>query len=303
MYQDPRVPLIGALALNLVGIMPAAVPTGQQVFRSQARVVPVYAVVRAASGQLVTGLTKDDFRVLDDGEATEIVAFAVVTEPVSVAIMMDASASGQPSGSTGAAFLRRAIVGFVSALDAGDRASLGTFGTEVAVGGRFSNDLDEFNRVLEEEFWTGLGVGSPIWQAAGEAAATLGRRSGRRVVLLYTDGSDSGFLPNWRGGRASVERQLLGVDAMVYVIRPRWSQRRTGGLPADLIDLIQSTGGGHLDVMAGADLEAVLAGVADELRHQYLIGFTPRTLDRGEHTVELRTVKPGLTVTAPPEAS
>ena len=62
--------------------------------------------------------------------------------------------------------------------------------------------------------------------------------------------------------------------------------------------LADETGGGHFEVKKGATLASTFARVADELRHQYALGFTPVALDGQTHTIEVRLAKTGLTARA-----
>jgi hypothetical protein len=68
-------------------------------------------------------------------------------------------------------------------------------------------------------------------------------------------------------------------------------------LQAELVSLTDETGGGHFTVSATQDLGAVFQRVAEELRHQYVLGFTPAVLDGREHRLEVRA-GPGTTVRA-----
>ena len=66
------------------------------------------------------------------------------------------------------------------------------------------------------------------------------------------------------------------------------------GLPK----LAAATGGGYFELTSTADLAATFARVADELHHQYALGFTPVTLDGKMHTLDLRLAGTGMTARA-----
>jgi VWFA-related protein len=66
------------------------------------------------------------------------------------------------------------------------------------------------------------------------------------------------------------------------------------GLPK----IAAATGGGYFELTSTADLASTFTRVADELHHQYALGFTPTKLDGKMHTLELRVAQPGLTVRA-----
>jgi hypothetical protein len=55
------------------------------------------------------------------------------------------------------------------------------------------------------------------------------------------------------------------------------------------------TGGGYFELTSTSDLASTFAKVADELHHQYALGFTPPSLDGRMHTLEVRIAGAGLT--------
>ena len=172
--------------------------------------------------------------------------------------------------------------------------SLGSFGLEIAVGATLTRDRSEIARVLEEEMWKG--GGTPLWEAIRAAMTSVSSETGRRVVLVVTDGRDSGGLPGFEGGRSDAERQLIEQDGMVYAVlfENNRDHEQSGGMTS----LAEATGGGHVMVPQGADPAPAMARIAEELRHQYLIGFTPRALDGQIHQLEVRVTGPGLKATA-----
>ena len=254
----------------------AAVP--QVLFRAGVQTVAVYATVRDRDHHLVTARTKAAVQVFDAGKRTEITVFSSEPQPLSVAIMLDMS--GSMTGTYDE--LRRSVLAFVDALRPEDRARIGTFGTEIAVGANLTNDRAELLRVLKEEIWAG--GGSPGWQAISEAMTSISTEPGRRVVLTLTDGAFPGMgLGGWTGDRRTIEAQAAKQDAALYAIGFEGYQ-----LTREIIGATDSTGGGHFEVQSGSDLTATFVRVADELRHQYLIGFSPAVSDGKTHKVEVR---------------
>lgn len=285
--------LCGAIVLSASLSGRAQQPT----FRSDVRTVAIYATVQDGTGRLVPDLPRDAFQVFEDGVLREISQFSSDPPPLNVAIMLDTSLSvaGDP-GIVSANRLRHqgrhAVLAFMDALRPVDRASVGTFGAEIAVGANLTNDRNEIRRVLDEEVWGG--GGTPLWQALLAAMRVLEAEPGRRVVLVFTDGADTGTLPGLPGGRSNVQRYALRTESMVYVIgltvRPE--------LRDEIRDVAEASGGGYFILPADADLRDTFVRVAEELRHQYLIGFVPVAANGLEHRVEIRTTQPGLRVRA-----
>ena len=71
----------------------------------------------------------------------------------------------------------------------------------------------------------------------------------------------------------------------------RWDDR---GLSEEIIELTRETGGGRFELTPDEDLDDTFVRVADELRHQYLIGFSPLLLDGKEHELQVRLMREGL---------
>jgi hypothetical protein len=138
--------------------------------------------------------------------------------------------------------------------------------------------------VLDEEMWKG--GGTPLWQALRAAAGSLAGESGRRVVLVVTDGRDTGGLPGFEGGRSGAERQALAEETMVYAVL--FENNRDHEIDGGLVKLTEIVGGGHLVVPLRSDAPSVMARLAEELRHQYLLGFVPVSLDGQVHRLEVR---------------
>jgi VWFA-related protein len=283
--------LLVAVGLASSGLTSRQAPAAsQQTFRSRVNTVAVHATVKGSDGRFVPDLERDAFEILDDGRPTDIVLFSNDPQPIRVAIMLDMS-----QGSSWGRFdLRAAILAFVDGLQPTDRVSLGSFGLEIAVGANLTNETAEIARVFDEELWKG--GGTPLWEAIRAAVGALAAEPGRRVVLVQTDGRDSGGLPGFHGGRSGAERQALTNDAMVYAVL--FENNRDHEIDGDLVSLTEAVGGGHLVVRIGSDERAAMASLAEELRHQYLIGFVPAALDGKVHRVEVRMKDRRLKATA-----
>jgi Ca-activated chloride channel family protein len=273
-----RAALPAALALTAALAADAA---GVQ-FRSSVRTVAVYATVTDREGRLVPDLTRDAFTVFDNGTPVEITTFSSEIQPITVAVLLDMS------GSMTSRFMRvrEATVHFIDALLPHDRATIGTFGYEIAVSPLLTGDKDILKRVVHEEVWPG--GGTPLWNAMDAGMSALAGETGRRVILVLTDGADTGSLPGHKAGAGAVTRRARDEGFMVYAIGMEGVGLR------GMSDLADETGGGRFELEGEADLSATFARVAEELRRQYMIGFTPASLDGREHRLEVRVAGDGL---------
>jgi Ca-activated chloride channel family protein len=314
--------LIAAMCLLVVplaaGIVPGRQPALQQhpTFRTGVRTVAIYATVSDAEGRLVPDLDRGAFRIIDDGRPAEITVFSNEAQPITVAILLDMSNSMIAR----VIRVRDSTDRLVDAMIAGDRARIGTFGSEVALSPLLTGDKGTLKRVLREELWPG--GPTPLWRALLAGMTSLEAEAGRRVVLVLTDGNDADISSSPPTAK-DVKRRAVSGEFMVYAIgmeRPTGgaggpattSGVQTGmvpksgaggatslgwmfpgGLSREMVDVVEETGGGHFELQSGADLGDTFVRVAEELRHQYLLGFSPASLDGKTHKLEVQVTRAG----------
>ena len=307
-------PTSRACVLALLFLAPTLSGQQRPVFRSTVRTVSIYATVNDREGRLVPDLDRSDFRILDDGRPVDITVFSNEMQPITVAIMLDMSGS-----MVGRVIrVRDSTARFIDAIAPGDRARIGTFGSEVAISPVLTDDKDILRRVLHEELWPG--GGTPLWRALLAAMTSLQAESGRRVVLALTDGNDSDAFGS-HPSDSDVKRRAVRDEFMVYAIG---MERTTGGgaqsgvttvtssgriattslggssggLSSDIIDVVEETGGGHFELKSDADLGDTFARVAEELRHQYALAFSSAYSDGKAHTLQVQVKRPDCKVRA-----
>lgn len=276
----------------LLGVLASAAPQDQPVFRSSVRTVPIYATVLDSGGRLVPDLTRDDFQVFDNGKPADVALFSNESQPFTAVVMLDTSASMTAN----LKLLNRAAEQFLLRLLPVDRAQVGAFNDKIQLSGAFTNDRDELIHDLDELYF---GNPTRLNDAIGASLDALQGIDGRRVVLVFTDGEDTSS----RTGFKTVMERARDEEVMVYsigleseyfngvrVVRSRPSR--------DLKKISEETGGGYFELQQTADLAPTFQRVAQELRSQYLIGFTPVALDGKVHKLELKVTKPGMSVRA-----
>ena len=257
------------------------------VFRSGVQTVVLHATVRGEDGRLVPDLDRDAFEVRDEGREVAITAFSNDPQPITLALLLDMS------GSMVRHFLRvRAATNhLVDALHEDDRARVGTFGAEVTLSPWLTGDKQILHRILKEELWPG--GGTPLWNAVYGAMQSLEHEKGRRVILVLTDGVGGVGLPGLKGSLGETRDKAEEEGFMLYAIGIEGSPLDTA-----VTSLADRTGGGYFRLDAGADLSATFLRVVEELRHQYVLGFTPPKFDGRMHDVDVRITRPGTAVRA-----
>jgi hypothetical protein len=137
--------------------------------------------------------------------------------------------------------------------------------------------------------------GAPLWLALDRAITALGPETNRRVIVVYTDGrnEDLGQFRALKVTESSLRARLEAQGTMLYAIG---FEGRS--LTTNLRTLARRSGGRATELKRTDALGTALAGVADELHHQYLLGFTPAVFDGKPHTLEVRVTRPELVVRA-----
>ena len=277
-----------------VCLVPGSVVRAQQPFRTGTRLVAIYATVIDSTGKLVTELPKDAFTVYDNGKAQPLAVFANDPQPITMTTMLDTS--GSMTQNIG--MLRTATMALVSYLKPDDRVRLGTFGGKITLSPDFTNDGNALARFVWERLRPG--GGTPLWDAVDIAMDSLEEKTGRRVVLVFTDGRDSQSRRSLKDDMRRAEQQ----EFMIYAIGC-WGTEgggRPGGAPKleppdeGLREIAEQTGGGYTELRWTDDLNASFQRVAEELHSQYLLGFVPEKTDGKIHKLEVKLNRPGLTV-------
>ena len=254
--------------------------------------------VRDERGQLVTNLLRKDFRVFEDGQEQTLSDLSLRQVPVDVVLMVDASSSVADNLDD----FRRAAEGFATHLADDDRISLIQFDDRVLLLQDWTKSIAQLRRALRR---ISPGMFTRFHDAMLLASRDQApRNSARHAIIVLTDGIDSG-----RGATFEAAlRAALQSQTTIYVIsnteierakkQHELTQLLTGtsasikfndlqiqdlrmGLEAlqaserNLEQLTGATGGRLYRPEAFSDLESVYREVADELRHQYALYYSP----------------------------
>jgi Ca-activated chloride channel family protein len=254
-------------------------------FTSGVAFVEVYATVTDVRNEPITDLSVDDFTVEENGEPQAIGAFAAGEFPLAVAVAVDHSFSIPGN------LLRAAVTAartFIEALKPGDRVMTIGIGSEIEVLAPLSDDRVAAAASLSRI--TSWGT-TPLYDATLAAIGSIQPASGRRALILISDGSD-------RYSRTT-DRELIGEarrrDVMVYPVATGRAR------PAVFVELAALTGGRSFHIEDPRELPARLATIARELRFQYLLGYAP-VRDAGDRpgwrSIRVTVKRPGARVRA-----
>lgn len=270
---SPRVPLVLLAAAALA--TPAAAQDGakQPVFSSGTGVVNVTLTVRDAQGRLVSDLRQEDFVIAEDGRPQAVQIFARAVEPghndtlaLDLGLLLDTSESMLKM----LKLSQEAAVRFLQSIPRAHDLITIFFDEDI----RLSRYDSENQQGLIERIETIKGGG---WTALYDAIALYLTRvedaSGRKVLVLFTDGEDS--------------RSAIPLGDLIQTIRSSavtiYPIGFMGGFPSGSTRLLQSraflqqiadmTGGQLFTPSTSKDLGVIYQKILDELSAQYVIGF------------------------------
>ena len=242
-------------ALTVAGLSAA----GFAQFASGVNVVEVYATVTDAAGAPVTGLTQADFIVRENGDAQQVSTFAAGEFPLSVAIAIDRSFS---MGGERLALAKSAARAFLGELRPDDQSMLIAVGSQVEIVAPLSTDRPAQYAIVSELDAFGT---TGLYDSIVTALEAIQRAAGRRALVLLSDGADR-YSTASAGDAVEHARRS---DVLVYPIALGRAR------PPVFAELASLTGGRSFYLREPKALTETLRGIARELRHQYLLGYSP----------------------------
>lgn len=293
---------------------PAPKPDAQAppTIRVEVEVVNVFATVKDKKGKLVNTLGKNDFEVYEDGQRQELRYFARESDlPLTLGLLVDTSIS---QGALVPAEREAAEVFFRRVLGKKDMAFLISFDTDADLLQDFTANLTLLSRSLGRLRVNATGSPTPmargpfpvtprgtllydaVYLAAEEKLRT---EVGRKAIVVITDGQDQGS----KMKLAEAVEAAQKADAIVYGVL-FYDPAFYGGFAYSgegaLQKMSEETGGRLVRVKRSQDLGAAFEEIAEELRSQYTLGYSParsRALG-GFRRLRVKTVQNNLKVQA-----
>lgn len=243
-------------------------------------VVQVTATVTSGRGKFVRGLTRDKFTVYEDGVRQTLTSFAAEDAPLEIVVAVDFSGSMKDAMPT----VKEALKKFLRSLRPADRVTLLGFNDSVFTLAPATADLAARLRAVDRlRPWGGTALYDVIVRAVGE----LGKQSGRRAMVVFTDGEDL----HSKAPLASTERLLESSDALVYAI----GQGRAPSVLElkKILERLAEKSGGRAFFEDLESLDRVFHDIIADLSNQYLLGYVPKDSARDHRWRELKVEVPG----------
>jgi Ca-activated chloride channel homolog len=280
----------------IVGLFVLAVPIRAQRIKVTTQTVPLYVTVTDPQKRLVPDLAQEDFEIFDDQKLQTLTNFDNEPTPITAVVMLDTSGSM----TLALDFVKDGAEQFLIRMLPEDRAKVGAFNDKIEFhpesGTPFSENRDQLVRSLKD---LDFGYPTRLYDAVDRSIEELKNATGRKVVLVFTDGEDTAS----KLGAGEVLERARREETMVYSIGLEneyfnGQQRVRTNPDRGLRKLSEETGGGFFILKKKDELGPTFTRVAQELHSQYIMGFTPQSLDGKIHKLEVKVKKPGMTARA-----
>jgi VWFA-related protein len=302
----------------------ASSPERSDVVRVETDLVTVPVRLLTRSGKAVSGVTKNEFKIFENGVEQDVAYFSDENQPFTVALLLDMSYSSVFKLKQ----IQAAATAFVRQLRENDRVTVIAFDERVNVLCKPTND----RRILQLAIdGARIGSGTSLYKALDDVfTETFKQTPGRKAIVLLSDGVDTS---SEEVTSADVARRLDAQDVIIYPIQyntftdvqksrrqdaevrydeddrpyaveapPGKGQRESDYAMASVFlnGIAESSGGRVLRVSSTTDLDKALAAIADELRKIYSLGYYPREERKPgvKYHVKVRVYRPDLIVRA-----
>jgi len=314
----------------------SATAADDEIIKVETQLVSVPIRVMDKKGRFVEGLTREDFKVYEDGVEQQIALFANENEPFTVALVLDMSYSTTFK----IAEIQSAAIAFIDQLRPQDKVMVISFDQDVHMLCEATSDRASIYRAIKR---TRISTGTSLYEAVD---LTINDRMrsirGRKAIILFTDGVDT---TSRRVHDRNNLDDAMELDSLIYTIRydtfadvqamkngsvigkptirsplppvggdPSGFPVPSSGSPGNrgttaeeyrraeeyLEALAARTGGRRYDATTLGNLAAAYSKIASELREFYSIGYYPANerVAGKRAIVKVKTNRPGTVVRA-----
>src|SRR5580704_17398299 len=268
-------------AVSILPRLRPVVSTGQTILpkadiRVDTALVLVPAQVTNVFGTPITDLHKQDFNVFEDGVEQPITNFSFEDAPLSLGLLYDISGSMRNKIKKSA----EAAAAFFKTSNPDDEFFLVEFSDRPKLTVPFTSDPDEvYQRIAHAKPFGRTSLLDAIQMAMGEMKHA---QNTRKALVIVSDGGDN----RSRHSEREIKNAILESDLQVYAMGifdpddgPKHSLEEQNG-PQLLKDLADESGGREFPVIDLNDLPSISARIGNQLRNQYLLGYTPINSER-----------------------
>ncbi|MEZ5365550.1 MAG: VWA domain-containing protein [Bryobacterales bacterium] len=259
-------------------------PNRASLIQTDVEMVLINVTVTDPMGRMVTGLTKEHFKVEEDKSEQEILQFGSEDTPLSLAIVFDASGSMGEKMSKA----REAVAQFGKTANPQDEFFLVEFNNSPDLVTDFTTSIEDIqNRLTFTQSKGRTALLDAIYLALNKMKEA---RNTQKALLVISDGGDNSS----RYTEREIKNLVRESDVQIYAIgifEPYGSRGRTPeelSGPGLLTEIAEATGGRQFPVENLNELPDVAEKIGIELRNQYVLGYRPTN---DQHDGKWRRVK------------
>ncbi len=285
------------LAVGILTVAALSSIAAQQTFRTGVDLVHFAVVVTDKHGAPITGLTPDDFELVEEGKRQTISYFAEGDPsagaklgealPLHLGLALDTSGSMEQDIHE----VRTAVVKFLNANEAAADVTFVDFDTEVRIS-RYA--ATEYQRLIERirmrkpEGWTAF------YDAIGVYLHGAASQTGQKILLVYTDGGDTRSTLTYHELLDLLKASDVTMYAIGYLEHYTTSARNEQRVQLQRMAL--ATGGQAFFPVSLKDLDKVYDGIQREIAARYSLGYvsSDARTDGAWRRVEVRLKRPDL---------
>ena len=235
--------------------------------RTDAILVPV---IVTDHGRFVGGLRRQDFEILEDEKPQQVATITSEDSPLDLIVAVDISGSMEDALEE----VKAAVKQLLAKLRPADAVTLIGFNdTTFTVAEREKNQQVRESAVDLLSAWGG----TALYDATVKALEMVTRQTGRKGVVIFSDGDDRNSLTT----RETALTRVQSSDAMLYTIG-FGSGSSVPKLRSSLESYARATGGRAFFPRQTKELDGVFDDIVADLAHQYVLSYASSNLNRDD---------------------
>ncbi|HTL44111.1 MAG TPA: VWA domain-containing protein [Vicinamibacterales bacterium] len=278
-----------AAALAAVGL------AAQQRFRAGVELVSLTVTATDTTGKYITDLNQDDFDVYEDGAKQQITFFSKSQQPISLALLLDTSASMEER----MGIAQEAAIGFARQLHRNDQAEVIDFDSQVRILAPFTSDAAALEKAIRSTTANGsTSLYNAIYISLKDlkkARAASPDDIRRQAIVLLSDGDDTSSLVEFDEVLDLAKRSETAIYA-IGLRQGEIARREFKEAEFVLRQLAQETGGHVYFPTDARELPKIYQQIWEELASQYTIAYSSSNpkRDGAWRRIQIRVHRPGV---------
>ena len=273
-------PVAALLACGACGVAQDAGDTFTLSVNAQVVTVPV--TVRDSKGKLLESLTRDDFALTEDGTPQRIRYLTIDRDrPLTLGLLVDTSGSQKEYIKKERAAAKTLFDTMLTRKE--DTAFLVRFDNAITMLQKPTSSKDELDAALEHledaHPWRLDHPGGTLFYDALDLTCERITRNveGRNAVIVLTDGSDNGSVLTLDATVAAAQVSNTVIYSILYTDESSgWLGTKQAVAGKQVLERLSAETGGHMYQVSGREpLEKIFADIAEEMRTQYVLAYSP----------------------------